>query len=78
MAEGLNRVRPAVAVGPEEGRVAAGAVAVAERPAAVEAVAGPVAAEEAEGAVAVEAVAAAGEPVAVEAGVVVEAAASEP
>lgn len=51
----------------EEGRAAAEAVAVVERPATVEAEAGPVAAAEAEGAVAEEAAVAAGGPVEVEA-----------
>jgi hypothetical protein len=51
----------------EEGRAAAEAVAVVERPAAVEAEAGPVAAVEAEGAVAEEAAVAVGGPVEVEA-----------
>jgi hypothetical protein len=71
-------MRPGLGEQSQEGRVAAEAVAVAERPAAVEAVVGPVVAEEAEGAVAAEVVAAAGEPAAAEAEAAVEAAASEP
>jgi hypothetical protein len=62
----------------EEGPAPAEAVAVVERPAAVEAEVGPVAVAEAEGAEAEEAVVAAGEPAAVEAEAAVEAAASEP
>jgi hypothetical protein len=77
-------VRPGLEEQSEEGRVAAEAAAVAERPAAVEAVAGPVVAEEAEAAVAAEgavaeaAAEAAGGPVEVEAEVAAVAAAWGP